>query len=349
MTATTFEFVAADEQATRREYADGGNTVYARLIALGHTREAIDAAAAEGERKRGNRAIYLTVNDQDGTDEPVVGVTYTGDYRAEEEWGLAAISEKFNDPTVNQSDIVNVVTYGAHPYFIIEAKKPWDGLDSLADRVRTAAARAFSEAEWYDGYFRDYRKSVAELRAELKGIVTPLPRKRADLLAALRVHVHGLPERVSVGEFHYGDLLVMAPADRLLTDALALLFEATETNNLRFGGSSNPFSRAVSFFDERDLTPETVNVIREAQHYHDTQMAAIADVKEQLEAKGRLYAIKPGRLNPRDKGHGHYWYINYYPTVNKSANPERGISGWLSREELVNGLATDWDGWSYPS
>ncbi|MFS0885281.1 hypothetical protein [Aeromicrobium sp. 179-A 4D2 NHS] len=341
MTAT-LDFVTTDETTNRRDYAAGGNTVYQRLLALGHTREDIDAAAAEGERKRANRKIYLTVNKQNGTDEPVIGVTYTGDYRAEEEWGLAAISEKFNGSTVNQSDIVSVVTYGAHPYFVIEAKKAWDFLDTLADRVDTAASRAISEAEWYDGYFRDYRKSVADLRAELKGIVTPLPRKRADLLTALRVHVHGLPERVSVGEFHRGDFLVMAPADRLLTDALALLFEATETNNLRFGGSSNPFSRAVSFFDDRDLTPETVESIRASQHYNDTQMNFIADVKDQLEAKGRLYAMSPGRLAPGDRPMGDYWFINYYPTVNKAADTRYGVSGWMSRDELLHGLATDW-------
>lgn len=341
MTAT-LEFVTTDETTTRRQYAADGNTIYQRLLALGHTREDIDAAVAEGHRKHGNRKIYLTSATQDGSDDPLVGVTYTGDYRAEEERGLGLICDRLADPDRDQSTIASIVEHNDHLYFVIEAESyHWRALDDMIDRIESAEQRA-SDGPYYPEYFQDQSKSVAAMRAELKGLVTPLPRTRKELLDAIRVHVRGLPEREAIGEFHRGDWLIMAPADDLMTDALALLFDATTTNDLRFGGSSNPFSRAVSFYDDRDLTPETVEQARAAQHWHDTQMAAIADVEARLMDKGTLYAITPGRLAPGDRPMGDYWFINYYPKVNKAADPRYGVSGWMTRDELLHGLATDW-------
>lgn len=338
----TLDFVTNDEATTRREHRENGRTVYARLLARGYTREQIEKAIEDADGYM--RRIYLTGHEQPGSDEIVIGVQYTGDFRAEEEWGLAAIAKMLNNPNVDQTDVTGVFTYEDRPYFVIAGERTYGGIDAIAQNIIEAHERALTP-RLYDDYFADERKSVAELRAELKGIVTPLPRKRADLLSAYRTHLRGIPARQSVGEFHHGDWLVMAPEGDLLTDALALIFEATEANSLRFGGSKNPFSRAAMFYDERDLTPETINVIREAQHYHDTQMEAIADVKAQLKAKGSLYAIRPERSSRNSDTVRDCFLINYYPRYSKAVKPNEGVWGWFTREELLNGLETDWEGY----
>ncbi|TXH09303.1 MAG: hypothetical protein E6R04_08570 [Spirochaetes bacterium] len=135
----------------------------------------------------------------------------------------------------------------------------------------------------------------------------------------------------SVGEFHDGKVLVILPdADDTLAHAvLTHLFTDTSADGaLRYGGTSNPFSRASVFYDERDLSVETMDAIRADEKFTADAMKSVAKVNARLSKGKYLYFLGNPRFDSK-KDAAVFW-------LNSSFDHHYGASsfGWFTLEEL---------------
>lgn len=324
-----YKFTSKPDRTLRAMRQTAG-TVYHQLLEQGFTPE--DIQAAEDSRP-GTRHIGLAVAYQDGSDVPMVGVSYGGDFRSEEETGLPQIHVGLKAEEHKQRVFTGEVD--GHWYLGIHADRGlrhWRGQVDIDDRAATALRRAADEAQWKSGY-RDGLLTVAELRTEIReaGVTGPLPRKKDELRAIHREKVRGGPAFIDVGEFHYGDTLILLPFTPVLTATLRILSESGK--HLRMGGSSTPFGRGASLYDDRDLTGDNVEAARANEDYVRRMNKKAEPVRRALRTGGNLYAISPGR---RKNGEDYFW-LNYSP------RGHRQVFGWFTLKQLLEKHATgDW-------
>lgn len=307
-----FSFVTEPERAVRNAHRK--STLFATLRKQFSEDEILSATASGADL----RSIALVSIAQEGTGEPLLGVQYGGDFRAEEEWGMRFISEALSDGSATSQAGIFEGQY----YLAFQGARGANRLDS---RVLTEALHRRQKPPYYAGRLRDERMTVPELRAALKdaGVEQKLPRTKRELHRLYVRIVRNVPDGVDVGEFHYGDWLVMMAHDPVLQVALQSLSERFET--LSAGGGTTPFGRSLTFFDERDLTAETVEALRRHERFATEAMPQVSDVRERLKANGSLYFLGHPRLG--DSSEVTYW-LNYAPRGHKQ------VYGWLTLSQL---------------
>lgn len=323
-----YRFTSAPDRKLRQLRQNGG-TVYRQLLARGFAPDDITAAA---ESNAELRSICLTVAAQDGTDVPIVGVSYGGDFRAEEEWGLPEISTALKNGDGHQRVFTGNVD--GHFYFGIHADgglAHWNGQAHVAERATEALRRSRAASQWRTSR-EDRFKTVAELRTDIRdaGITGALPRTKAALQELHREKVRGILALTSVGEFHYGDTLIMLPATPILEATLRIL--ADSGKHLRMGGSSGPFSRSFTLFDERDLTGDSLESERAREDYIRRMNKKAEPVATELRRHGSLYYLGPGR---REGGEDLFW-LNFSPRDRQY--PQQ--FGWYTLKQLAAMVAT---------
>jgi len=303
MPRTSWKFTSVPERKLRALRQNAG-TVYRQLLAQGFTPEGIEAEATDSAELR---RIALISARQDGTDVPLIGVAYGGDFRAEEEYGLPQIRKALRDGDgarrVFTGEVEGRFYLGVHADAGLTS---WHQDELIARRAGEAQARARREAEWRRGY-EDDRKTVHQLRAGLReaGVEGSLPRTKQELRDLHCRHVRGGVPFLGVGEFHMGDTLIMLPATPVLEAALRIL--ATSGKHLRMGGSGSPFSRSATLFDDRDLTGDTIEATRAHEDYIRRMDQKAEPIRQELRKHGFLYALNPGR---RQNGKDLFW-LNY--------------------------------------
>ena len=328
MPRLSFKFTSVPDRRLRAMRQTAG-TLYHQLLAQGFT--ALDIAAeAEGGDRVGTRRIGLILASQEGSTVPVVGVSYGGDYRTEEEVGIPQIAKALNEG--DHKDRVVTGTVKGCWYLGIHADggRQWNSSEAIVGRADEAWRRSQSEAA--RSTWRDEELKAAELREALKDKgISPLPRRKDELLVLYREHVRPTPAFISVGEFSYGDTLIMLPATPVLEAALRILSDAGK--HLRMGGSSSPFGRGAALFDDRDLTGETIEARRAREDYVRLMKKKAAPVWKVLEAKGHVFAI-----SPRHRKDGEDWFwLNYSP------RGHRQVFGLFTLKQLLERHATgDW-------
>jgi hypothetical protein len=304
LTRPNYRFTSVPERTIRRLRQNAG-TVYHQLLAAGFTAEDIAAASEQYPR---TRRISLATTEQDGSSIPVVAVAYGGDLRAEEEYGIPEISKALlageHAKRVFTGEVDGRWYLGLHAD---RGLNRWEQQEIVARRAAEAQRRAQIEAQ--DEHWRDRFLKVQELRDGLRaaGVDGPLPRTKTELQSLFAAKVRTTRPYVSVGEFHYGDTLIMLPAEPILEAALRILAGAGK--HLRMGGSSSPFGRGAYLFDDRDLTGETIEADRVHEDYVRRMAKKAKPVWDTLATKGQVFAISPGR---RENGKDLFW-LNYYP------------------------------------
>lgn len=329
-------------------------SVYARLIAKGYTREDILAAHSDGYHESHLRSAHLAVIEPEGQD-PIVGVRYTGDYRAEEEYGSAGITETLPD---NQDSVAieetplgllfTVINRGEHyglyrgDYGDEQFARQREKALEFAEREINYRLGADGEGRYtvkYEGLRLNKslsRFTVPELKAAARheGIEGTLPRRKDDLLALVRENRQKAEKNhVVPGNFHSGSVLgIVAPAG-IVADTLRMLYEAAQAKSLTMGGIANPFARGMVFFDDRDKGKALVKSIRDTQRQYDRWMKDVAPVEKSFKgANGYLYAIS----QPQEReGQVVYW-LNYAPRDHKQ------IFGYFTIAELAQIAAGDY-------
>lgn len=323
-----FTFTSVPERKLRAMRQAAG-TVYHQLLAQGFTHEDI---LAEEDSSPGTRRIGLAVSSQEGTDIPLIGVSYGGDFRSEEEWGIPEIARAL-EKKEHKARVFTGVSEGVW-YLGLHADRglaPWNADERLQRRVSTALSRSRDEAR--DEHWQDRWLKVEELRALIRksGIEGPLPRTKTALQDIVATHVRKQHTLANIGEFHDGDTLIMVPARPVVTAALRILAESGK--HLRMGGSASPFGRGATLHDERDLTTSTVERARAYADYARRMNRKAEATRTALRAKGYLvYLGKPRRRDGED-----CFWLNYLPHGHKQ------VSGWFTLVEINERLASnDW-------
>lgn len=333
---TRGEKVSAQERDFRaRDARQGTGTVVAQLAAEGISRGEIDDLLTMNVSTRKASLGVLPV--REGEDE-VLGVAYSGDYRFEEEDGLAKIGEALQKGTMPPGGVQFRETAGGMGILTID--NPGAHFFQENDRAEveaTALSRHGSETPYTQEQQRldneSWAMSVGELRAALKGKVTPLPSRKDDLRAAyVEYHEPSKGYRFPTGEFNRGKMLTIVSESPAMKATMARMVEAHRAGALRTGASSNPFSGAVLFYDDRDMSRaakgeqlDTIAAQERASDYVADEVAALGE-------SGVLYAImSDADFETTDVSTGRY-FINYYPRDRRDST--RGIYGWFSKEEL---------------
>lgn len=321
-------------------------TVYNQLLKEGFTEEDITGLLSED---LGNRMAGLGIVKAPEGDSPILGVIYTGDYRYEEENGLAKISEALSKGTLDPKTIELQEYKGAT--VLVIPKPPtnrYEGDLGEAEKSATVAVayKRFKEIDIPSHLLYGNRKTMAEMRAELKGNVKPLPTNRKDLELAYLKFKH--PEEFSappksVGEFHTGRALVIVADNPIMASTMRKVKAASDTGNLRVGGSSNPFSRGVVFYDQRDISGNHQKQILAQQQAEKLSYERVESVKKKLDARnnsiasydqGNLYALQSNASPSTPPGQEKY-FLNYgLPRNKRTADGGTQIFGWFTKEQL---------------
>jgi hypothetical protein len=286
------------------------------------TREILEQTEDHSMGRTMNIAYFDT---PDG--DPVVGFTYSCDFRAEEEWGIG--------------DLVKALT-GDNPRSFHMTKKAeqyvafFSDVNGLILSTEPLPKREYSWGEpvgqpaWTQGendYYTDYARHFEQTLPYAQGIddhvrswmsvkelrevgtrfgLEKLPRKKAELYAVVAavVREQGEPKYPDVWPawFYNGKQLILRADTGLGARVLARVAKAARAGQLGVGsGSSNPFSRGLLFFDARDETKGLRQAIKERHDWHDAQMKKVAPAEAELKRLGYCwYALG----NPRELDSG---------------------------------------------
>lgn len=280
---------------------------------------------------------------------PIVGLSYRCDYRAEEEYGVSDLRKAMcgTDPRRFQvlpentdhatvfSD-VNAVAFSTRP--LPQNPKWGDVLLEWSDQDYAGHwSRSVAFARGLPDPWALSRKKTAELRSHGKALgISPLPRRKDDLIAAIVAH----PENVKAadspdcwpGWFHYGNLLVLRADDGITAEAVAAIADAVRNGTVGFSPVSGPFSTGLLITDMTDLGPKTWERLHDQWDWHDARMAELAPVEAELRAKGhRFYFLgKPREGGWRTADGQEDTAVRYW--LNGSGDPQP--SGWYTLDEL---------------
>lgn len=284
---------------------------------------------------------YLSTEDGD---DRVVGVSYEGDHKAEEEWGLAAITKGLREGKFEKDDVEYIEQKGKG-ILIIKGESTYMDADYRSRSAGTALSRFNNYEDWdtkRDRWKTERKygnKKVSEIREEFKGKIKPLPTKRDDLIKAVHNFENGTPEEKITppqGEFQNGKVLSIVSDNKAMMATMRKAKEAHDNGSLRVGSSNNPFSNGVVFYDDRDVSraSKVDQVKAEEANAHANKM--IEDDSAALKKKGSLYyagARLGGDIeNLKD---ARYW-VNYSPGRSQSSIPgaEKQVFGYFSRDDI---------------
>lgn len=316
-----------------RDERQKSGTLYHQLLAEGITDEAIEEQLKfESNTREAGVGFMRTEN----SDVLVMGVTYGGDYKAEEEWGIAHISKSLRAGDYGSDSVIYYEKDG-FTILAIEGERSygWSADPNQNELVQRAEETAISR-------YRDYapfefmkqkwslqRKTASELRAELKGHVSPLPTKKDELVAAVFQKRHGEGFRTpSIGEFQSGKALVMVTKDPIEAKLYKKMKESHDSGNLRLGNSQNPFARGVLFYDDRDLTREHKSNLIRTEEAQKSAKSYISDTEQKLRENGTLFAVSPRVGADLKDVRDAKFHLNYSPRGHKQ------IFGQFNKEQL---------------
>lgn len=315
-----------------RDERQKGGTLYHQLLKEGFTEEELVARAQEELR---NRESGITFIHSDEGEAPIAGLLYTGDYKAEEEWGLHHISKSLKNGEYPPENVVQLEKDG-YSYLILRGERSyeWDGKNP---EQSASIQRAMKEARnSYDNWkagtdwrFEDKlnKLNAAEMKEQALKLGVKAKTKDEARKAILADH-YGNPRTTAQGYFQSGDALAIVTKDPLEAKMFAKLKEANDGGNLRVGSSSNPFSNGVGFYDQRDLSRAArERVIRTAEAKRSAE-AFVAETRTKMRERGSVFAVSPeANHETQDIREATYW-------LNHAPNGRKQIFGRFTKEQL---------------
>lgn len=324
-----------EDDLKKRDERQGSNTIIQQLYRDGITEEDLQRVM---DLKLNNRESGIgTLSSKDDDSDPVVGVTYTGDYRAEEEWGLKHIKENLEKGTLAKDNVVFMEKNG-RGYLAIKGDQPYLFKETGPAALKKADERftRYSSGDDWKEEIRLSKKSLIELKQMLKGKVKPLPTTKDKLInAAINLNRPKNYIKHPQGEFHDGTALAIVSDNPAMIATMKHIKEAHDDGALRLGESANPFSRGVLFYDERDISRKNKIGIVKDEEAKKASEEYIAEVEEKLKEKGRLYAASPNADRDTKDIRDSEYFLNYYPNKRDFKDvPANGVYGWFKKEDL---------------
>lgn len=297
----------------------------------------IDRAWLEGlesrEPIRASSVAWFETPDGD----PIVGLTYRCDFRAEEEYGIGKLAQAITGASdrnfqmteegrkhVGWFSDVNGLVLSVEPL----AKQEFVWGEELRDRFGWAGDEAPAYAKEFPlqvGAVQRIEPKVDRWMTieQLKDVgrqlgLTQMPRKKDDLYQAVAqaARENGKAENPNSWPtwFENGKTMVFrADGDEPAARVLRRLIKAAQEGYLAIGnGSSNPFGHGLMFFDARDETDGTRQQVAEQFAWYDEQMSKLQPLLDELAL------------------HGYVWYFAGNPTVLDTGDGEKKIRYWLN-------------------
>lgn len=319
-----------EKDMVERDKRQEGSTVFHQLLAEGITEAELEDRFKEDTSTRQAGIGYMS--NSEGAAKPV-GLSYGGDYKAEEEWGMAHIAKSLKEGTAEKDD-VRVYQKGGYTIMAVRGENSYDWEEEKNNsRTRAEATAAFRYRDWHDWDDRQLKwklesLSAAEVREKLKGRVKPLPKTKAEAITKI-LELDGSQKRTpAIGEFQTGSALVILTKDPIEAKVMAKLKDAHDAGALRVGGTANPFGRGSLFYDERDLSREYKTELVKDEEANRYASAYVSDTKGKLEKNGMVYSVRPSVKDPDDDIRKARFWLNYSPTRGKQ------IFGWFQKEQL---------------
>lgn len=168
-----------------RDARQENGTLYHELLAEGVTTDELEARLAENTDLR--RAGLGYVRNEKGAT-PAIGLTYGGDHKAEEEYGIAHIAKSLRNGDYGPDDVLLYTKDGATVLAIRGERGDWSpNLDEDSSATRAAKIALDRFNNYYPGElsvqrYTLERLSVAQLRANLKDKVSPYLKTKTSSL-----------------------------------------------------------------------------------------------------------------------------------------------------------------------
>lgn len=317
------------------------NTAY-RQILKEVSQEEFDEMMSVKTSTRQAGIGYLATEDNE---DKVVGVSYGGDYKSEEETGIGYITKSLAEGSFEKDDVEYVEVEGKGILYI----RGESSYDQELDKKRSMATSfdRFNKYVPYDSQRRLWRaerkyldRKVVELRAEYKGKISPLPTKREELIKAIDTFENG-PYKDEItppqGEFQTGKALSITSDNKAMMATMRKAKEAHDAGALRVGNSRNPFSRGVVFYDDRDVSSAAkANQIREKEA-NKAAKENIAESFSKLRQNGNAFAVSPhAGADTKDINDVRYW-VNYYPArvpEGTRLESDRSVFGYFQKKDI---------------
>jgi len=323
------DFKARDE----RQFKD---TTYQQLLKEVSAEELKEMSELEVN----NREAGIGFLRSEDSDDKVIGLTYSADFKAEEEWGLAAISKRLSNGESKPEDITYLEKDGKGVLVIAgeDRSHGYRSDERKEERIETALER-FKNYRSYDDMKSSWkynRMKVSELREMLKGKVKPLPTKRDDLVnAAVKLEKGEQKDSIKPpqGEFQRGDFLAIVSDNPAMIATMKKVKDSNDNGTLRLGSSNNPFSNGALFYDERDVSRKSKeqevrsNVAKKAADEY------IEPTRTKLNTNGNLYALSSNADSDIKDVRESKFFINYSPKANLK-NGKHQIFGWFDKDDL---------------
>jgi len=244
--------------------------------------------------------------------DPVVGITYLCDHRAEEEWGVGNLAKALtgDDPRAFQMSrqAFRHIAFFSDRNGLILSTEPLPKQEYAWGEPVGQPEWMRGDAESYTDYARHFEQSLPWVQgindhvnywmtsAELREVgrklgVEKLPRKKSELYDAVAAaaRAKGEPKRPDSWPawFHNGKQMILRADSGPAARVLARVARAAREGFLGVGnGSSNPFSQGLLFFDVRDETEGLRKAIKERHDWHDAQMKKLAPAERELKRLG---------------------------------------------------------------
>ncbi|MGI6797798.1 hypothetical protein [Gordonia sihwensis] len=282
---------------------------------------------------------YLEQPDGD----PIVGLTYTCDYDATEEYGIGDLRAAITSSDPRRF----TMTDSAARHFAEFSNVNGFTLSTRANRTTPVVwdddadyATKWNRETDFIAENNDLRyKTVPELRQSAKDRgISPIPRTRNDLLATLRAHRHALHARTAhqwPAWFRYGTTLIVR-CDAGPATATRHLINAAHRGTLGIGTASGPFCTGILFYDTDEET-QALRTEREAHFdWHDARMSELEPIAHQLRLDGYpMYFLgRPTHFAGQDD-------TRYWMNSGVGGKLERQIYGWFTLEQIANRTFVD--------
>lgn len=332
--------IAAEERdLKRRDERQNGGTIEHQLIAEGVlSPEELEQRFAREINTRQAGITYMKGNEGDAR---IIGIGYGGDYKAEEEYGMAAISDRLRRGKAEPKDAL-LFEHKGYKVLAIRGEERGGGdfTDDLSDRYNSVAHSLEEAVRRHENYqpHDQWRASlkythltVAQLKPEFAKAFpgAKVPRSKKEIIDALVKKEVGDFTTPAIGEFQTGRALVLVTKDPAEARMFEKLKEANDTGNLRVGNSSNPFSRGTLFYDQRDLSRSAREDLIRSEEATKAAKAYVAPLKEKLKAKGNLYAVNPRVDGDLKDVRDATYILNFYPRDRRD-----DVWGFYNKQEL---------------
>ena len=281
---------------------------------------------------------------------PLVGIGYQCDFKAEEEWGTSDLRQKFlkgaagdnffltqslkyggEQSKVKQVDLV--AETDEYVLFSTEYRSgsdvPQAAKDSIARRQRRRGIDfAEDELPLVGSSVTDLKNTARDLK--IRGFSKMNHEQLVDAVLDVRRNVaDGEPHN---GWFQSGSVLVLPKTNDVYGEVLADIVEAAREGYVVVSPSAlSPFGSSLAFFDSRDLTSEQRDDIAKDQAWYYEKMDELEPVKKVVADRDGYFALGSPRID--SNGEVVYWLNGQSIVVN---NQRVQPYGWYTLDQLSN-------------